>query len=64
MENMVHNIASKINQDGISKSKTAPLLAETMVTHRNAKEHPKNKINQKWPSQLNTNISATSLKLK
>ena len=43
---MVHNVSSRSNQDGISKSKTVPLLAETMVTDGNAKEHPKNEINQ------------------
>ena len=55
---------SRSNQDGISKSNTAPQLTGTVVCDKNTKEHPENKFHQKELPQLITNISATSLKLK
>lgn len=64
IKNMVHSLASRNNQDGISKSNTASLLAETIVNDKNAKEKAKNKVNQKDPPPLNKNILAASLKLK
>ena len=48
----------------MSKSNTAPLCAQAIVTYRNSKEHPKNKVKQKKLSQINRNILAPSIKLK
>lgn len=46
------------------KLNTVPELPRTVVYDKNAKEHPKNKVNQNELSQLITNVSTTSLKLK
>ena len=35
----------KSNQDRITKSNSAPQLAEAIITDRNSKEHPKNEVN-------------------
>ena len=64
IKSMTQSLPSRSNQDGISKSNTAPQLAGTVVHDKNTKEHPKNKVNQKELPQLITNILATSLKLK
>ena len=61
---MTQSLPSRSNQDGISKSNTAPELAGTVVHDKYTKKHPKNKVNQKELPQLITNLSATSLKLK
>ena len=47
------SLVSRSNQDGISKSNTAPqLTARITIIDRNSKEHPQNKVNQKELSQL------------
>ena len=61
---MTQSLPSRSNQDGISKSNTAPQLAGTVVHDKNTKEHPKNKVNQKELLQLIKNISVTSLKIE
>ena len=43
---------SRSNEDGTSKSNTAPKLAETITTDGNSKEHPQNKVNLKELPQL------------
>ena len=55
---MVLSFVSRSNQDGDSKSNTAPLLAEAMVTERNSKKHSKFKLNKKTGS-LNLKCSFT-----
>ena len=47
IKRMTHRLLSKINQNGFSKSSTTPQLAGTVVYYKNAKEHLKNKVNQK-----------------
>ena len=47
MENKVLSLVSRSNQDGISKSSTAPQLTGIIILDRNSKEYPQNKINQK-----------------
>ena len=44
-----------------SNQTLALLLAKTLVTDKNSKEHQKSKVNQKELSQLNRNISVPSL---
>ena len=44
-----------------SNQTLALLLAKTLVTDKNSKEHHKSKVNQKELSQLNRNISVPSL---
>ena len=62
---MTQSLPSRSNQDELSKSNTAPQSAGSAVVYdKNTKEHVKNKVNQKDLTQLITNISATSLKLK
>ena len=63
-KNMVPSFVSRNNQDGISRLNTAPQSAETMVTDRNSKQHPPNKVNQKELPQLNRNITVPSFKLE
>ena len=46
------SLVRRSNQDGISKSNTAPQLAEAVIIDRNSKEHPQNEVNQKELSQL------------
>ena len=50
------SLASRSNQDGISKSKSALLLTETIVIDRNSKEHPSNTKNQKESFPNKTDI--------
>ena len=40
-------LVSRSNEDGISKSNTAPQLTGTIIIDMNSKEHPQNKVNQK-----------------
>ena len=51
-KNKLHSLVSRSNQDGISKLKTAPQLAETKIIGRNSKENTQNKVNQKEVPQL------------
>ena len=65
IKSMTQSLPSRSNQDELSKSNTAPQSAGSAVVYdKNTKEHVKNKVNQKDLTQLITNISATSLKLK
>ena len=59
---MVLSLVQKSNQDEISKSNTAPLLAETIVSVWNSEDLLKNKVNQTELPQLNEDISVPSLK--
>ena len=45
-------MVSRSNQDGISKSNTAPQLTRIIRIDRNFKGHPQNKVNQKKLPQL------------
>ena len=47
----VLGLLSRRNQDGISKSNTAP-QPTGIIIDRNSKEHPQNKVNQKEVPQL------------
>ena len=60
----MQSLASRSNYGGIPKSNTALQLAGIVVPDNNAKENPKNKVNQKDLPQLLTSTSAVSLKLK
>ena len=62
IKSIAQSLASRSNQDRISKSNTAPQLSRTVVNYKNAKEHLKN--NQRELPRLIANISATSLELK
>ena len=46
-KNKVLIVVSNGNQDGISKSNTAPQLAGIIITNRNSREHKQIKVNQK-----------------
>ena len=61
---MVQSLASRSNLDGIPKSNTALQLSGTVVHNKNAKEHPKNKVNERELPWLIANVWATSLRLK
>ena len=52
LKNKVLSLVSRSNEDGISKSNTAPQLTETIIIDMNSKEHPQNKVNQKELPQL------------
>ena len=52
-ENRKINLVSRSNQDGTSKSNTAPQLTGIIIIDRSSKEHPQNKVNQKELPQLN-----------
>ena len=64
IKSIAQSLASRCNQDRISKSNTATQLSRTVVNYKNAKEHLKNKVNQRELPLLIANISATSLELK
>ena len=52
------SLVSRGNQDEISKSDTAPQLAETIVIDKTFKKHPQNKVNKKERPQSNKYFSS------
>ena len=57
-QNKALSSISKNNQNGISKSNTAPQIKRIMIIDRNSKEHPQNKYNQKELPQLKKYFSS------
>ena len=59
---MLFSLVSRSNQDEISKSNTALLLAEPIVTDRNSKQHTKKE--SIWTASIKQNVSVPSFKFK
>ena len=57
-KNKVLTLVLKDNQDGISKSNTAPQLVGTKIIGMNSKDHPESKVNRKQLVQLKKYFSS------